>query len=657
MTFQINFANAANVNKAGDKPIPNLKPQFRVQFKSNASASNANANTNYDPSLEDEMRAYDIEQDTLHKPKPLIPPQTRVVSLKPRLRKDGQYYTKKGDLLDEDQTAAVHGVLVNKYSCVVGKAGTGKTTTENALLAELEDTLPLFNRAELESKQITAEDVIDGNYEPPEDDFHVAACLCAFMGRAVQQMRRNVDKKYHSLCNTIHKTLAYKPVYHDRWNPKKNKYESVRVFEPTFDENNPLPYKICVIDEGGTCPVFLFNNLMRALPDDCRIIIIGDINQLPPVSGRSILGYAMLKWPTFGLTKLHRNAGPIAINANRILEGKLPLPDPQNGVHVINISDSKMKAFTQGIGVVQKMHQVGKFNPESDGFIVPTNVGELGQVQLNENLVRYFNPPKQVEGVVVNPRTVITAGYQHVMFAVGDKVMLLKNLNHLGLTNGMMGVVTEINLNHAYTGDTIGAMGDHSPVNNNTGNINLDDLDSAFKAAEEETDEEESPAERQASHIMRVRFFDLEGDEEETTIAFTTAGEYSILAHSYAFTCHKSQGSEFPTVVVLMHSAYRRMLCREWFYTAFTRAQKEIVILANERALTHAVGMQRIKGNTWQEKAKSFNQLMENGQEKGNGKNGKNGNNKPKSKYYDNNPSLPKPVTYELDELQTYVGE
>lgn len=591
--------------------------------------------------LQQELERDAVKQNNQQQPAPLLP-DTQPVLITPRIETftAGEYRTLKGDLLDEDQVAAVTGAIRQKYCCIVGQAGVGKTTVENVLIEELEKTLPLFNKAELEPPP-TDEDLLYGGYEPKEDEFHIAACFCAFTGRAVQQMKRSISDRHKSLCDTIHGTLAYKPVYEERWDDVAKKPKTVRIFRPTFTANNKLPYKICIVDEAGTCPVFLFNQLIAALPDDCRIFLIGDINQLPPVSGRSILGYAMLKWPTYGLTKLHRNAGPIAINADRILKGRLPQTDADGGVFIFDdIDGSQMKAYRQAIGFVQQLHKAKKFNELEDGFIVPTNVGQLGQTQLNEALVRYFNKPETVDGVITNQRTVVTAGWQHYMYAVGDKIMLLKNIRPLGLTNGMMGVIKSIKLNHAYQGETVGEKGTVSEAGvEDFVNMDMNALTEAFNNTNTDEDEEQ-PGERQASHVMEVEFQDTPAGG--SAIVFSTAGEYAALAHAYCFTCHKSQGSEFPAVIVLIHSAgqYRRMLCREWLYTAFTRARSKVYLLANRRALVHAVNQQRIKGNSWQEKAKSFIQFMESSS---NGKNGKNGN----GEYL--MPNLPEPVEYNFD--------
>ena len=97
-------------------------------------------------------------------------------------------------------------------------------------------------------------------------------------------------------------------------------------------------------------------------------------------------------------------------------------------------------------------------------------------------------------------------------------------------------------------------------------------------------------------------------DEE---VVFETAGAFKKITHAYAFTCHKAQGGEYPVVVILVHSANLRMLTREWLYTAITRAQDRVILLCNQRGLTHAVNSQKIKGKTIAEKAEQFLALQD----------------------------------------------
>ena len=146
-----------------------------------------------------------------------------------------------GIILDEFQQAAVNGLEFEKFGCLIGQAGVGKTTTAKALINKLIKDIPTINlnSARLENHQIEG------------DSENVAVCICSFMGKAVQQIKRALPKNYHPLCNTIHSTLGYSPVMEERIDENGEAYE-VKVFRPQFTANNKLPFKLCVIDEAGS---------------------------------------------------------------------------------------------------------------------------------------------------------------------------------------------------------------------------------------------------------------------------------------------------------------------------------------------------------------------------------------------------------------------
>ncbi|KKL26425.1 hypothetical protein LCGC14_2395410, partial [marine sediment metagenome] len=477
--------------------------------------------------------------------------------------------------------------------CLISAAGTGKTTVTKQIVKELENFVPTIdiNRAKLNKEK----DI------PPE--YNVAICFCAFTGRAVQQMKRPLPRAYHPLCNTIHATLGYAPVYETYYDDKERIYKEKMIFRPTFTASNKLPFKICIVDEAGMVPIRLWNELIAALPSDVKIILIGDINQLPPVQGRSVLGFAMLNWPTYTLEHIHRQAAgnPIIANAHNILRGLYPAKDPKKFA-MLGLPDGSIAAQNKLIGVIQQLHKRDLFDPFLDALIVPQNTDNLGQIALNERLVQYFNKPREVEGILVNRRYIITAGYIHVAFAVGDKVMLLQNDRARELTNGMIGRVVSINVNGRYDGNK----SDHSQVKFD-GDIDMDlsKINDATTLVEEKT---EDISQRQASHIMVVEFGDADRGMEVT---FATAGQFKIVTLAYAFTCHKSQGGEYRNVVICIHASNIRMLTREWLYTAVTRARERVILLANDRGLAQAINVQRIKGRTVAEKAKQFLELQD----------------------------------------------
>lgn len=489
--------------------------------------------------------------------------------------------TLMGDIvLDPSQQAAVDGLLNQKFGCLIGAAGTGKTTTMKALLAGL---------------------IRQAN----ERNETIVVLFAAYTGRAVQQMKRALPIEYHKYCDTIHGMLEFAPETIEQnvvLADGSIEVQAVWRFIEHRNSANPLNANVIVLDEGGMIPIDLINKTFAARRPNTRVYILGDINQLPPVHGRSVLPFAMLKWPTFELTRIHRTEENAIIDgAWNILHGKSPQP-AEGRIAMIQISDNGLKAFQQIIGAVQNLANAGKFNCLSDAIIVPQNRGTLGQEHINERLCAFFNPTKYEENLPLNPRTIITAGSFHLSLAAGDKVMATKNDRDQGITNGMIGVVQSITVNPRYRGQIIGDLA--GSMLNDDFELDVEAIDAA--AAIVDAAESIEALQQQASHIVRIKFQNI-----DEPIEFSTTGALNTIKHAYAFTCHKSQGGEYPMVIIVLHSANLNMLTREWLYTAWTRASGKIVLLYNSRGLQQALNRQAIKGKNLQEKAQVFMELMD----------------------------------------------
>lgn len=501
---------------------------------------------------------------------------------------------------DQSQEDARKGILSEQFSCLIGAAGTGKTKTENDLLDDLKHELGMVK---WKSKDR------DGNI------IHInrlSIVFCAFTGRAVEQMKLKLPKEYHDVCGTIHgdRVLTYIPEFYDDFDDDGLPKTKMR-FVPTYNESNKLPYDVYIIDEAGMLSVDLWNTLRAAMLPNAKVILVGDINQLPPVYGRSILGYAMTKWPVFELTKIHRQAmdNPIIANAHRILNGQTPIAVRGK----FDLDDLKDKGSNGSqerfIAILRYLQGKNEFDPMKDGAIVPHNVGPLGQLQLNELILPFFNPhdPKY-------PRSLIRTGIAVVHFAVGDKVMMLTNDKDNNLTNGQIGKVVSISLNGKYANvagmvkqTDLEKMKNVHISEDHEFELEADDVGSVVYSTEGAKKENEL-SQRQASHIVTV---DFGTPELSIEVSFATAGEFRRIAHAYIITCHKSQGGEYPTVIILVHSANNISFSREWLYTAVTRARERVVLVYNQRGLNQCLSRQRVKGQTLKEKIESFLKISE----------------------------------------------
>jgi len=560
--------------------------------------------------------------------------------------------------LDESQLAAIEGMKKQKFACLTGAAGTGKTTIENVLVREIEHSviegnIKNYGRAKVDPNAKTADIMVR------------LIAFCAYTGKAMQQMKKNLDGKWHANCKTIHSLLGYYPEYYEDYDYETKSHKMKRRFVPLYTQYNKMPWKIIFMDEGSMVPIALWEKFQEALQPDCRVYVIGDINQLPPVHGRSVFGFQLLNWPSFELTKIHRNAGPIVQNAWRILNGQIPhnipgvfdmipmhkVPQPKDiaafkergddlGLERYLSSCKKTPANQEDarkwlINVTHKLATNGSFNPkqtpegkDGDAIIVPQNKDALGQVMLNEYFSGYFNPIGDNDD---RRRHHIVTGVGAKFFAIGDKVMVTENDHEIGITNGMMGMIVDITVNGDYRGKHV----TDAAINLGVGG-EKDALDALFKLEQESQEKELKEIEeiggtrdevkddrksRAASHCVYVDFGPLENfpDVSEDSkfpgrfvVVFKATGEVNSLMHAYVVTCHKLQGSECPTIIILIHSSNYALLFREWFYTAATRGKARVVVLYDDRGLLMALNRQKIVGRNLQEKAKTFIELENN---------------------------------------------
>lgn len=500
---------------------------------------------------------------------------------------------------DDSQKAAIEGLAQEQYGCLIGAAGTGKTFTLKKLLKRIEGDIPTV---------VIEHEKDDGSVDVSH---RLSIRFLAFTGRAVQQMKRQLPVELHKYSGTIHgeKGLAFVPEFFEVM--EENISKSKMRFVPTFNEYNRMPAMYYNFDETGMLDVPLWNKCWVAMPSNARVFFIGDINQLPPVYGKSILGFAMDKWPTFELTTVHRQAldNPIIFNAHQILKG-VALKDFPGQFKLNDIkTDSGTGAQVAFLHQIKSMYQKKLFDPFRDAIIVGYNKGYVGQDMLNSILAPYFNP--DIGDGVTGKRISIQTGISRVNYAVGDKVMLLANDKQTGLTNGQTGRIASIGINGMYR-NTDAVISQLDLEKMKTLDIShMDDIDfskitkdSDDKSIDSEEDapekeDEQTAGQRQSSHIVTVNFDDKE-------YSFNTAGQFRRLSMAYVITCHKSQGGEYPTVIILCHSSQHRLLSREWFYTAVTRAQQRVLVVYNSKGIIKALNTQRIKGRTLKEKIASF---------------------------------------------------
>jgi ATP-dependent exoDNAse (exonuclease V) alpha subunit len=526
---------------------------------------------------------------------------------------------------DESQLAAIHCLNQEQYGALTGAAGTGKTTTTKKIVDTIVESGDL---EEVDMKGYWKKGVVetgDDDYVAPES-WVPSVAMCAFTGRATQMIKKNFPRDWHGNIMTIHRMLGFYPETYEGWDEEQGKYRTKMRFVPTYTADLKLPWDVIIIDEAGMLGIELWEQLWAACKDGCRIYMIGDINQLPPVHGKSVFGFAMLNWPSWELTHVHRQQGTnnsIVDNAWRILAGRMPESDPDGAdwkFKMIELKGDASEANRRLRAIAPRLKEIGVYDPIRDSIITPINGEEgargfqLGQLPLNRAFALEFNPASQ------HPRYIIDAGRERKQFAVGDKVMATKNDWEAGITNGMTGVITEIAENGEYSGDRrlfgtveeVNAYLRESPEQEmaNAPAFSLEELEESMELEESKTKEKEKRDRGPASHIVTVRFGEAEHAIE---VPFASLSEVGTLMTAYVVTCHKMQGGEAPVILIVVHSAHRMMLYREWLYTAVTRASEKCIILFSPDAMRSCLNKQKIVGSTLKEKVAAFNASQEGG--------------------------------------------
>jgi len=240
---------------------------------------------------------------------------------------------------------------------------------------------------------------------------------------------------------------------------------------------------------------------------------------------------------------------------------------------------------------LKKWFKDGVYNPAEDIILSPFNVGALGTDNLNNHIAGFVNPGEVFE---------IIAGVRKFYLAVGDRIMYAKQV----------GTVTSIRRNGMYSGKATKPPSFHmNRFGKMTEADELDEMDTEDDSISVEYDLESLTAEQlkelthQASHVVEI---ELETGE---SLVLSKAGDLGASSFSlgYALTVHKSQGSEWRHVIIVLHKDHSTMAFNELLYTAVTRAAEKVTIVAKKFMLEKAIATRRLKGDTIREKVEFFN--------------------------------------------------
>lgn len=529
----------------------------------------------------------------------------------------------EGITLNEQQLRGV-SIALNpaiREWCLIGAAGTGKTTTVKAIAKGLVEGPLKGLRLTMHHKHL------------PYGILPIA--FVSFTNRAVRNIRRVLPKELQSNCITIHALLEY---YFERIEKIDRESGMIRISMQSVPKRG-AEYKLdslkyLIVDEASMCAVNLWDELKAALPDDCRVLFLGDLNQLPPIYNSAILGFKLadaardpIHHPCVELTQVYRQAldNPILFDAHRILandlayfsEIKLKRGDLNRPPHLIYKPFKKqVEAETACVilaGGFQKMMDIGEYNCDEDCILIPYNK-QFGTIEFNK-----FIAQRRQEKANVPVHEIISLYVKHY-FAVGDRILIgkyegkineiIRNPKYVGKIPRSESVLLTRwgHLRSSDATETNFAL-EQTPFNADEGdlqNMSMEDIDAMLNKIGKGDD-----AKRQASHIITVELA-----ETGELINLSEAGEINSILFAYALTVHKAQGAEWRKVFFILHSSHGTMASRELIYTAMTRAREELVVICDARLFSEAVGRQKIKGNNLAEKAEFFKGKAEERQNK-----------------------------------------
>ncbi len=384
----------------------------------------------------------------------------------------------KGLELSEEQRQAVYLALNSRFLVLTGGPGTGKTTVTNLICAAFE----------ARRKKIL---------------------LASPTGRAAKRLSEVTARP----AQTVHRLLGFKP--------------GPQGFE--HNEENPLECDVLIADEVSMLDAVLAHNLLKAVPPQAQVVLVGDADQLPSVGAGNVLGdlIASGSVPVCRLTQVFRQAARslIVTNAHRVNRGEYPQlvpPREREGKDCLYLEVEGSEGASEQVVklATRSLPRLG-YSPADIQVLSPMHRGEAGVGHLNDLLQQAWNPPNE-------RKTELLRGSRR--YRVGDRVIQLVNNYDKQVYNGDIGTISAI-----------------------------DHVEQTFKVAYPDAEVE----------------YDF--------------ADYDQVQLAYALSIHKSQGSEYPAAILVLTSSHYMMLQRNLLYTALTRARKLCLLVGEKRAIARAV--------------------------------------------------------------------
>ena len=399
--------------------------------------------------------------------------------------------------LHDLQREAVVKALSEGMFILTGGPGTGKTTTIKSIISGLERRNLRF-------------------------------VLAAPTGRAAKRMSETTGYE----ASTIHRLLSIKH------NPEER---ADAYFE--MNEDNPLDVDAVIIDEASMVDIFLFNSLLKAISPGCKLIIVGDSNQLPSVGPGQVLKDMLDSGvcPNVELKYIFRqsNESHIVTYAHMINNGEqIDFTTKYEDFFLLKRDNYEEIRQALLYLICEKLPKHFNTSPMQIQVLTPMKKGALGVWELNRILQECINPPSDKK---------VELDYGENIFRVGDKVMQTKN-------------------NYDMEWDIMSTYGISAQRGKGVFNGDIGIIDHINKP----------------SRLIRITF----DDGREAEYSYETLEELEL---AYAITIHKSQGSEYPVVIMPLLGGPRSLLYRNLLYTGVTRAKDCVVILGSENTVKEMI--------------------------------------------------------------------
>jgi len=515
-------------------------------------------------------------------------------------------------------------VMTGKDVVLIGAAGTGKTTSMRTVSRNLLDS------GKLGKLQNGTKILLPGS---------PGMVVVSFTRKAVNNIRHAVVDELKQNTVTLHKLLEFAPVFYEVEDGKGG-WKKTMKFEPTRHATKPLPsdLKVIAFEESSMIGVDLYEMLQEAMPHRHQEIFLGDIQQLPPVFGPAILGFKMTRLPVVELTEVYRQAqdSPIISLAWKLLAGRanpfLPKTETKKDVHpmtgatvnrrtvpalqTLSISNDNgsvqflpwQKALSDEVALksfvvnTKMWWQSGRYEPTEDIILCPFNKS-FGTVEINKGISQYLGVEREA---VVHE---VIAGFNKHYLAVGDRVLFDKEdayITAIRPNGGYLGARPQPPSVHLDRWGILQVPLTEEEAAQAEADAAAQETEAFEKLFESDGVGEVEDRVQASSHVIELRYaYDQEGDSD-SKIVLDAAAEINNLLGGYAITVHKSQGSEYERVILVLHSTHAAMVSRELLYTAVTRAKKHLVILCEPDSFFKGIKTQRIKGDTIEQKAAAF---------------------------------------------------